>query len=115
VLIWLVKLSRLVQPLLGLSPVQTLLRLCSRALPPGPDDARRARSRSDVWGEVRDDEGHTATLRLAMAGGYTLTVLTTLDIVQRVLGGHAPIGFQTPSRAYGSELIFGIEGVRKVG
>jgi short subunit dehydrogenase-like uncharacterized protein len=115
VLIWLIKLSRLVHPLLGLSPVQTLLRLWSRALPAGPDDARRVRSRSDVWGEVRDDDGRTATLRLAMAGGYTLTVLTTLDIVQRVLSGHTPIGFQTPSRAYGSELIFGIEGVRKVG
>jgi hypothetical protein len=40
--------------------------------------------------------------------------LTVLDSVQRVLGGHAPIGFQTPSRAYGCELIFGIEGVRKL-
>ena len=41
-------------------------------------------------------------------------VVTVLDSVQRVLGGHAPIGFQTPSRAYGCELIFGIEGVRKL-
>ena len=105
----------MVNPLLSLSLVQALLRLWIHALPSGPGEARRARSRSAVWGEVRDDAGHTATLRLAMAGGYTLTVLTTLDIVQRVLGGHAPIGFQTPSRAYGFELIFGIEGVRKLG
>lgn len=114
-LIGLLKFSRLVNPLPGLPPVQALLRWCIHALPSGPGDARRARSRSQVWGEVRDDAGHTATLRLTLAGGYTLTVLTTLDIIQRVLGGHAPIGFQTPSRAYGFELIFGIEGVREPG
>jgi short subunit dehydrogenase-like uncharacterized protein len=114
-LIGLLKLSRLVNPLLALPPAQALLRSGIRALPAGPGEAQRAQSSSAVWGEVRDEAGRTATLRLAMAGGYTLTVLTTLDIVQRVLGGHAPIGFQTPSGAYGSELIFGIEGVRKVG
>lgn len=114
-LIRLIKLSRLVNPLIGLAPVQSLIRGRIAAQPPGPNEVQRAHSRSDVWGEVRDDTGRTATLRLAMADGYTLTVLTTLDIVQRVLGGHAPIGFQTPSGAYGSELIFGIEGVHKLG
>jgi short subunit dehydrogenase-like uncharacterized protein len=114
-LIGLIKLSRVANPLLSLPPVLALLRLWIHALPSGPGDARRARSSSAVWAEVRDETGHTATLRLAMADGYTLTVLTALDIVQRVLGGHAPIGFQTPSRAYGCELIFGIEGVRKLG
>lgn len=114
-LIRLIKVSRLVNPLIGLAPVQALIRGRIAAQPPGPTDAQRARSRSDVWGEVRDDEGHPATLRLTMADGYTLTVLTVLDIVRRVSGGHAPIGFQTPSGAYGQELIFGIEGVRKVG
>ncbi len=113
-LIWLLKLSRGMSWLLSLPPGQALLRLCVRALPSGPNEAQRARSHSEVWGEVRDDDGHTATLRLTMAGGYPLTVLTVLDSVQRVLGGHAPIGFQTPSRAYGCELIFGIEGVRKL-
>ena len=115
VLIGLLKVSRVVNPLLSLPPVQALLRRAVRAMPPGPTAAQRERSRSQVWGEVRDAAGHTATVRLTMTGGYPLTVLTTLDIVQRVLGGHAPIGFQTPSRAYGHELIFGIEGVQQVG
>jgi short subunit dehydrogenase-like uncharacterized protein len=114
-LIGLLKFSRLMNPLLSLPPVQACLRLGLHALPSGSSDARRARSRSQVWGEVRDEAGHTATLRFTLPGGYTLTVLTTLDIVQRVLGGRAPIGFQTPSRAYGFELIFGIEGAQKLG
>jgi short subunit dehydrogenase-like uncharacterized protein len=111
----LIKLSRLVNPLVSLAPVQALIRGRIAAQPPGPTEAQRARSHSEVWGEVRDEAGRTATLRLAMAGGYTITVLTTLDIVRRALGGHAPIGFQTPASAYGFELIFGIESVRKSG
>ena len=64
-----------------------------------------------MWGEVRDDAGHTVTARFKAPDGYTLTVLTALAIVEKALGGHAPIGFQTPAKAYGPQLMFDLPGV----
>jgi short subunit dehydrogenase-like uncharacterized protein len=43
--------------------------------------------------------------------GYTLTALTALAIVEKVLAGQVSPGFQTPSRVYGADLILEIEGV----
>jgi hypothetical protein len=40
-------------------------------------------------------------------------VLTALAIVERVLGGEAPSGFQTPSLAYGPDFVLRIEGVTR--
>jgi short subunit dehydrogenase-like uncharacterized protein len=43
--------------------------------------------------------------------GYTLTVQAALAILARVLRGEAPAGFQTPSLAYGADLVLELEGV----
>ena len=43
--------------------------------------------------------------------GYTLTVLAALAVVERVAAGGAPLGFQTPSMAYGPDFVLGLEGV----
>jgi hypothetical protein len=43
--------------------------------------------------------------------GYTLTALTTVAIAQEVLAGFAPVGSQTPSRAYGADFILEFEGI----
>ena len=67
-----------------------------------------------MWGEVRDDAGQVITARFKAPDGYALTVLTALAIVDQVLNGRAALGFQTPARAYGSELIFTIEGVTRL-
>jgi short subunit dehydrogenase-like uncharacterized protein len=74
----------------------------------------RARSASYVWGEVRDEAGHMVSARLKTLDGYSLTVLTALAIVDQALGGRTPIGFQTPARAYGADLIFSIGGVTRL-
>lgn len=110
----LVKSSRYFNWLLGSAPIQNYLKSQIKAMPPGPTAAQRARSTSYVWGEVRDDAGHMITARFKAPDGYTLTVLTALAIVDQALGGRAPIGFQTPATAYGSELIFTVEGVTRL-
>lgn len=46
--------------------------------------------------------------------GYTLTALSTLMIIQHVLSGNAPIGFQTPSSAYTEDLVMKIPEVTRV-
>jgi short subunit dehydrogenase-like uncharacterized protein len=110
----LAKSSRYFHWLLGSAPAQSFLRSWVKAVPPGPTPAQRARSTSYVWGEVRDDAGHSITARFKAPDGYTLTVLTALAIVDQALNGHAPIGFQTPATAHGSDLIFTIEGVTRL-
>jgi short subunit dehydrogenase-like uncharacterized protein len=66
-----------------------------------------------MWGEVRDPAGQMAAARLRTPEGYTLTALTAVACVERVLAGRAPPGFQTPSRAYGADFILEIDGVRR--
>ena len=44
---------------------------------------------------------------------YTLTALTALEVVRRVLAGDAPPGFQTPAKAYGPDLVMEIGGVTR--
>ncbi|HEY0004498.1 MAG TPA: saccharopine dehydrogenase NADP-binding domain-containing protein [Pyrinomonadaceae bacterium] len=99
--------------LLGSQPVQRFLKKRLDAQPPGPSDAERARGKSFVWGEVRDDSGNVRRARLRGPEGYTLTALTALSIVRKVLAGQAPHGFKTPSLAYGPDFILEIEGVER--
>ena len=99
--------------LLGSAFVQRFLKKRIKAQPPGPNEEERERGKSFVWGEVKDDAGQKAVSRLRGPEGYTLTALTALAIVERVLGGQFSVGFQTPSKAYGADLILEIEGVTR--
>ena len=110
----LVKSSRYFNWLLGSAPMQRFLKSQVKAMPRGVSAEQRARSTSYVWGEVRDDAGRTVTARFKAPDGYTLTVRTALAIVDQALNGYAPIGFQTPARAYGADMIFTIEGVARL-
>ena len=107
------KLTRPFGRLLGSAPVQRFLKRRIQSQPPGPNEEERVKGRSFVWGEVLDDEGKRAVSRLSGPEGYTLTALTSLAIVGHVLGGKFTAGFQTPSKAYGPDLILEIEGVKR--
>jgi short subunit dehydrogenase-like uncharacterized protein len=109
-----IKLSRYFHWLLGSAPVQNYFKTQVKLMPRGATAEQRARSVSYIWGEVRDEAGHVVTARLQTPDGYTLTVLTALAVVEQALGGHTPIGFQTPARAYGPEFIFTIEGITRL-
>jgi short subunit dehydrogenase-like uncharacterized protein len=93
--------------------VRNFLQARIDARPAGPSAETRRRSKSYVWGEVSDELGNQAVARLVTPEGYTLTALAALTIVQKVLKGNAPIGFQTPSSAYGADLILEIPGVTR--
>ncbi len=110
----LMKASRSLGPLLASAPVQRFLKNRIKAQPAGPSEQERARGASYVWGEVGDDSGQTRRSRLKGPEGYTLTAMTALAIVERVLAGDAPPGFQTPSLAYGANFILEIQGVERV-
>jgi short subunit dehydrogenase-like uncharacterized protein len=63
---------------------------------------------------VEDESGHQAASLLHTPEGYTLTVLAALLILRKVLGGQVRPGYQTPSSAYGADLILEIPGTELV-
>jgi len=103
--------SRYLGWVLGSSFIQGRLKRRIRAGPPGPTDEERARGKTFLWGEATDDAGQRVVSRLRGPEGYTLTVLAALAVVERVVAGGAPPGFQTPSTAYGPDFVLGLEGV----
>ena len=113
-LIRLAKLGRWAGPLLGLGPVQALLKQRIAAGAPGPSDAARAQGKVRLWGAAWDDAGHRVESRMQTPEGYTLTARASLLIVGKVLAGDAPVGYQTPASAYGADLVLEVEGVSRV-
>lgn len=81
--------------------------------PAGPSDERRANASSLVWGEVKNAQGQSVQARLITPEGYTLTAHTALIIAQKVLSGDYKLGFQTPAKAYGENLVMEVEGVKR--
>ena len=90
-------------PLLNFGPVRRFVqKLAARR--PGPSEAQRAASRVDLWGRIaRGSEEVTMTMQVAE--GYTFTVLSSLAIVERLLGGEARPGAFTPSQMFGADFV----------
>jgi short subunit dehydrogenase-like uncharacterized protein len=107
------RLSRYLGWALTSRPVQRWLKKRIQAGPPGPTDEQRARGQSVLWGEATDDAGRRVVSRLHGPDGYTLTVRAALAVVERVLAGEAPPGFQTPAKVYGPDLVLALEGVQR--
>ncbi len=101
---------RYAMPWLGWRPIQAAAKWWIGRRVPGPSPAEAAQSRSSLWGEVRDGGGGCVSATLETIGGYPLTVLTTLAVVERVLAGQGPLGFATPSQAFGQDFILSIPG-----
>jgi short subunit dehydrogenase-like uncharacterized protein len=97
-------------PLMGLGPVQRWLKRRVERTVRGPSDAELASIRAALWGRVTHTDGRTAEATMETPGGYKLTVLAALAAVERVLGGKAPRGFSTPSRAFGKDFVLAIPG-----
>jgi short subunit dehydrogenase-like uncharacterized protein len=102
------RLARHLGWLLSSAPIQRLLKFGVDSQPAGPNDAERTNGSSIIWGEVENIDGEKASARLHGPEGYTLTALTAIEIVRRVLSGDFKPGFQTPALAYGSDLILSI-------
>ena len=79
---------RYLRPLLAAAPVQRFLKSRIRSGPPGPTDAERARGKSLLWGEVGGRLRRAPSCRASQGPeGYTLTALTALLIMEKVLDG----------------------------
>ncbi len=105
------KLSRYLGWLLKTKPVQNYLQ---KQIPEGgPSAESRAKGVTYLWGEVSDDKGNRIEARLVCPEGYTTTVLTALEIGEKIVDGNLRAGFQTPAKCYGGDLILEIEGTNR--
>ncbi len=103
----LLKLSRYIGWLLATKPVQNYLQ---KQIPEGgPNEAERAKGKTYLWGEVTDNAGDKVESRLECPEGYTTTALTALKIAEKILAGNFCVGFQTPAKCYGADLVLEIE------
>ncbi len=95
-------------------PVKNILTLLINLfLPLGPKEEIRKKRFATMIGEGTDDKGNRAVSKLQTPEGYTCTALTTVEIMKRILNGEYKIGFQTPSRVYGSDFILQFDGVKR--
>lgn len=78
--------------------------------PEGPSDAERRAGYSILLGEAVNEAGDRVVSLLKTPEGYTLTAMTSLEIMRRVLAGDAQPGFQTPSLAFGPDFITEFDG-----
>ena len=72
------------------------------------------RNDPDLWGDVGqagNDQGQTVRSRMRTPEGYSLTATTAFDAACRVVAGEIKPGFQTPSRAFGTDYILNFDGV----
>lgn len=106
--------SRFLGKLARLPGVAALIKQRIRAGAPGPTDAERAAGSSLLWGRVEDDAGRDAEARLRTPEAYSLTAQASLLIARKVLTGQVKPGYQTPSSAFGPDLILEIAGVERL-
>lgn len=100
-----------IRALLRFRAIRELVR---RQIPTEGTAEELAASATVVWGEVFDADGNRAVGRLhGPEAGLVWTSRCCLDVVAHVLAGEAPPGHQTPSTAYGADLVLEAEGVSR--
>jgi short subunit dehydrogenase-like uncharacterized protein len=106
------KLMRVIGPLLYNRPVKRFLQWFLRFQPAGPSEERRTNGFSLMLGEASDGV-MTVRTKQRVPEGYHLTSLTAVAIAKRILAEDLKPGFQTPSRAYGADYILDFPGVTR--
>lgn len=91
--------------LLGLGPIQRMLKRRVERSVRGPDAETRARQPTYVWGEARNAAGRTVTARVRTANGYSLTVSGALAISRYLMENSVEGGAYTPAMLLGPQLV----------
>lgn len=97
-------------PVLGLAPVQSLLKWLAGRFVHGPSADARATARTQLWGRVATAAGDEVEGTLVTPEGYALTVQTAVEIAARVRDGRVDPGAWTPAQAFGGAFITEIDG-----
>jgi short subunit dehydrogenase-like uncharacterized protein len=109
----LLKLQPLFNWLLRTSFIRSYVKKKIDNRPAGPTDEERSKAEALVWGQATNDKGGKAIARMSGPDGYTLTMHSSLLIIQKILAGNFKTGYQTPAAAYGEDLVLEISGVKR--
>ncbi len=109
--IWTMKLIRPVIGILKNDWLRLSLESVLGSLTKGPNLKQREKEEYYLRGDVRDDEGNSASLLMRTPEAYRLTVYATLTIVERILNGVPKTGSMTPAQLFGSDLALTLPGV----
>jgi len=109
------RLTRIIGPLLYTRLVRNILQWIIRTVNPhGPSRQRNETGFTIMVGEMRDvNADQVVRTKLRVPEGYWLTMLTTIDVMKRILSDNYKTGFQTPSLAYDPDFILGFDGVER--
>lgn len=100
-------------PLLGLAPVQWLMKRRVEASVRGPSAQRRGDTQSYVFGEVRNPRGDVRAATLTTPNGYDLTADAALSITRYLATDRGPhAGYYTPSLLMGAQFVRSLPGVQ---
>ena len=94
--------------------VQAFMKWRIRKGVPGPSATERAKTQVYVWGEARNAAGRTATARVRVPNGYTVTADASVAIVQRLLEETVAAGFTTPARLMGADFVTRLPGATQI-
>lgn len=102
---------KLTQNIIGTEPIQNFLK--NRIPEGGPSPEERAKNYSLLWGEVKNEQGIYKRAGMKTPDGYDLTASSSVLIAKKVLTGDLAPGFQTPSLAYGYDLILELPNIQR--
>jgi short subunit dehydrogenase-like uncharacterized protein len=98
-------------PLLGWKPLKRFLQRQVEQRVTGPSEEVRRTARVELWGEVRNAAGRSATSTLVTPEGYQLTAMTAVESAERAAQGKVSPGAWTPSMAFGMDYVLELPGV----
>lgn len=91
--------------LLRFETVKKFLEKKVEQQPAGPNEKQLEQAITYVWGEAKNAQGVTETLRITVMNGYKLTSHGAVDVAQYILT-HSPAGgFYTPATLCGADLV----------
>ena len=106
-LVWMLRSCRLplIRAIAGGGAAQAALRWLACRLPAGPDESKLAAGLTRVWAQAEDAAGGRVTARLRGPDVHLFAARLALWVTRRALSGRVRVGFQTPSTAFGPDLL----------
>lgn len=107
------KRANYIRRLFGLSFIQSYLKK-KAAKQKGPDIEQLKSQLTYVWGESKNAQGESKTIRITTTNGYALTVASSVGVAEYLLKNKIKGGYKTPSQLMGSDYITKLPGYTTV-
>ena len=78
----------------------------------GPNENERNADEAELYGDVADGSGRRISMTMVTPNGYSLTFVSAISSMERVLADEVAPGAQTPSLAFGCDFALELPGVR---